>query len=175
MTMTVEITSAAQAAVLADERAARAAEPLAAARIALDKVRARIEALHGARQAIIARRQGGDEQPDDGSRLALIAADAEGLAELHTEVQAAVTDAEPAAVAAQEAAARARSLLARAELLETDRAITEHAVELERLLLVTIGKCNASANQLGLPYSKYVAGPGLIKALRDRAIRSGAW
>ena len=175
MTMTTEINSAAQAVVTADERAARAAEPLNAARIALDKVRARIESLHTARQAIIARRQGGDEHADDGARLALISADAEGLAELHTEAEAAVAEAEPAAVAAQEAASRAHAMLVRAELVAADDAITSHILKLDALLVEAIGKANASAIALGQPYTKYCCSQALHNALRTRAIRTGAW
>ncbi len=175
MIMNIDINSAAQAVVIADERAARAHEPLASARIALDRVRARIEALHAARQQIIARRAAGDEHPEDGARLALISADSEGLAELLAEAEAAVEAATGPATDAREDAARAQSALTRAELLATDAAITEHAKALEGLLTETIGKCNASAVALGRPYSQYCCSPALHNALRTRAIRTGAW
>jgi len=175
MRMNTELNIAARAVVLADEAVARLSEPLTAARVALDRVRSRIEHLHAARQAIVQRRQGGDEQADDGSRLALIQADAEGLAELHAEAQAAVTAAEGPALEARDAAQRARSILARAEMVAADNAITSHAQAIDSLLIEVIAKANASAAALGLPYSKYTASPALVTALKNRAIRSGAW
>lgn len=175
MRMNTEINIAARAVVLADEQVARLAEPLAAARVALDRVRSRIESLHAARQQIVQRRAAGVEEADDGARLALIQADSEGLAELLAEADAAVTAAEGPAQEAVSAASTARNQLARQELLETDRAITDHAQKLETLLIEAITKANASAAALGLPYSKYFASPALVTALKNRAIRSGAW
>ena len=175
MRMNTELNIAARNVVLADEQVARLAEPLTAAKVALDKIRARIEALHGARQSIIQRRQGGIEQDDDAGRLALIVADSEGLAELLSEADAAVDAAEGPAQEARDAAQRARAVLSRAELMATDAAITAHAQAIDALLVEVIARANASAAALGLPYSKYFASPALVTALKTRAIRSGAW
>lgn len=84
MTMNA-IKSAAVAVTAAKVAAEDAAANLTEAQASRAQVAERIAALEAERRAIVAERAAGKESPDHGSRLALLVADLENLAEMLTE------------------------------------------------------------------------------------------
>ena len=95
-----------------------------------DAIAGRISALSAERAAIVARRAGGGQDPEDGARLALIGADLEGLAAMQPDAMARVEVAKRAFDSATGRAAMAREEIAQAEARALHEALVPHANEL---------------------------------------------
>jgi chromosome segregation ATPase len=98
---------------------------LAAAEKHRDQIAERISALTNERASIVARRAGDKREAEDGSRLALIAADLEGLTAMQPDAVARVAEAKAAFDLASAAAAAAREEIGRAEALALREAIAD--------------------------------------------------
>ena len=143
------VVAAAQAAVAAEARHAAAQTALGATESEADVIRRRILDLDGQRGAIVVRRREGEHRDDDGATLALLDADREGLAQIQAERDAAVAAARGPAEAAADALASARYALRRAEALAAERAVMEHAEELQQRLLEALAQLAEIGQQLG--------------------------
>jgi hypothetical protein len=138
------------------------------------KVRDRIAALTAERQAILQRRAGGQHEHDDAPRLALLDADAEGLASIAAETEAAVTAKRLATEAEQTLVLRAKAGLALAEDTAALEGLVEHANRLDVLLTVTLQQVAAVAARIGAPgRPPYAPTPGLVIAIRRHAAAHG--
>ncbi len=111
---------------------------LAAAEKHRDQIAERSSALTNERASIVARRAGDKREAEDGSRLALIAADLEGLTAMQPDAVARVAEAKAAFDLASAAAAAAREEIGRAEALALREAIVPQLDELAQKLTAGI-------------------------------------
>lgn len=140
---------AARALAEATARREAASLALAGAEGHLGRVQRRIEVLEGEQAAIVARRACGEHAADDAERLAIIAADLEGLAGIRAEAEAAVTAARARHEAEQAAEAAARHLLERAEDKAAEERLVAHARRLDGLLVETLAQLAEIGQRLG--------------------------
>lgn len=103
-----------------------------------DSLRRRIASVDHAKAQIIARRMGGTERQSDAEDIALLTADAEGLAILLGEAERAVAAAKGPVAEAQTMVARATGELSRAEDATIMAALTQRANQLGAGLLTTL-------------------------------------
>ncbi len=168
------ITAAAGAIAAATARLDTATVALAEAEKSATNVRARTTALEAERQAIVQRRANGQHEEGDAGRLALIAADLEGLMPLRAEAEAAVTVARQKVEAGEGQSAYARQQFARAEAEAQLAALVEHAQKLDAIMLQTIERITTTAAQIGAtgrpPFAPSVA---LVQAVRRLAAAHG--
>ncbi len=120
------------------DQATAAGQVLSAAEKHRDQIAERISVLTNERAGIVARRAGDKREAEDGSRLALIAADLEGLTAMQPDAVARVTEAKAAFDRASAAAAAAREEIARAEALALHTAIPPELEVLAQKLLAGI-------------------------------------
>jgi hypothetical protein len=132
---------------------------------ATSRIAARIVALDAERAQIASARLAGVDDPNHGSRLALISVDRESLDRLLADAKAA------------EAAARAKDAIANAAVIVAEQALAtasnnelllrlvDHAGHLDRLLFATVGNIKELAAQIGRrePWSP---GADLVNELR---------
>ena len=138
------------------------------------QVRDRIAALTAERQAIVQRRAGGQHDDDDAGRLALIAADLEGLSLIFGEAEAAVTAERAKAEADRRLVDQARAQLARAEDEAALAGLVEHAGKLDTLLTVTLQQIATVAARIGAPgRPPFAPSPALVMAIRRHAAAHG--
>lgn len=137
------------------------------------RVRDRIAALTAERQAIVQRRAGGQSQESDAGRLALIAADLEGLAAIASEAEAAATGERVKVEAEERLVAQARAQLARAEDEAALAALTDHARKLDTLLVTTLSEARHIYMRLGVGKPPFAPSPALVLELRKVAAAHG--
>ena len=137
-TMHPAIAAGARALAEAESTLHHASGTLASADAARDNIDTRIADLVTQRAAIIIRRTSGDRQPDDGSRLALIAVDIDGLQAMIPDADAVSAAARLPVQTAQHAMEHARAKLARTEAETMETALIEHACRLAGLLVETV-------------------------------------
>ncbi len=167
--------AAAHAVAAAECRRETAAAALAGAEARAAHVRGRTAALEREREAIIARRQRGQQAPDDGPRLALIAADLDGLAALQRDADAAVEAARRPAEDAARILATARHVLRQAEDDAARAALLDYAGRLDGLLLEAIAQLDALRERQphrGIP--AWGPSPPLWEALRRLRFQRGS-
>lgn len=168
------ITVAAGYIATATARLSAATAALTEAEAADRKVRDRMAALTTERQAIIARRAGGQHGDGDAGHLALIAADIEGLASIVGEAEAAVTTERVKVEAEQRLVDQARAQLTRAEDEAALTALVDHAKRLDELLTVTLQQIAAVAARIGAPgRPPFAPSPALVMAIRRHAAAHG--
>jgi hypothetical protein len=148
-TSTDAIAAAAERLAEAELAAERAAATHREAAADHDQIRAKITGLDDARRAIGARRAAGDQRAEDGTALALIAADHEALTAIQSEREATVAAARVAAEAAGRVLDAARFSLEREVDLAEERALTAHLARLDALLRETVVRTNEVARRLG--------------------------
>jgi len=167
---TIQIKTAASALTAAKQTSKTAAATLAEANDNRAQVASRIAALEAERGAIIAERGAGKVCPDHGTRLALIAADLEGLAELLAEADATVSAARAASQSASGHVATAQRALDREADTETLSRLVAHAEKVDGILLGTIQEINAACGRLGRPAGRepWVPSVQLAEALQRR-------
>lgn len=105
--------------------------------------------LTARRQAIVARRAEGHEEPGDREEIALLAADAEGLEQLHGRRQGAAAEAEGPVRLAADRLAGARHALARAEAQATEQALVARAQQAAEVLAETVKQMRQVRDGLG--------------------------
>jgi hypothetical protein len=111
----------------------------AAAQASRDRIAGRVAALEGERQAIAARRASGHGDDDaDGSRLALIALDLDGLASIRVRAETDLSAARHQAQEATRQVAFAQDALDRSADDNLLAALVANAVRLDGLLLSTL-------------------------------------
>jgi chromosome segregation ATPase len=138
------------------------------------KVRDRIAALTAERHAIVQRRAGGQHDDGDAGRLALVAADLEGLATIASEAEAAVAAERAKAEADRRLVDQARAQLARAEDEAALAGLVEHAGKLDTLLTVTLQQIATVAARIGAPgRPPFAPSPALVMAIRRHAAAHG--
>ena len=167
------ITAAAGFVASATARLDAANATLAEAEAAGQRARARVAALEQERQAITARRAGGTHEDGDAGRLALIAADTEGLAPLVAEAQAVASVARQKAEVEQRLVANARQQLARAEDEAVLAALTDHARRLDTLLVTTLTEARQVYLRLGVGKPPFAPSPALVLEIRKVAAAHG--
>jgi len=145
--------------------------PLAAAEAHRDRIAGRLGVLDAQRAAIVSRRAGGDEEPDDAARLALIAADREGLASLLVAAEAALVEPRAAAERARTALAEARRAFDAAEDEAVQQALARHADRLGALLLQTVGELDQIRQRRGRGMPAWAPTAELYNVLRKLAIQ----
>jgi hypothetical protein len=123
---------------------------LAAAEKHRDTIAERISTLTNERAGIVARRAGDKRDAEDGSRLALIAADLEGLNSMLPDAIARVAEAKAAFDQASAAAAAAREEIARAEALALREAIVPQLEELAQKLTAGIRALADATKRAGI-------------------------
>jgi len=160
------VVNAAHALAVASTHVEKASENFAATVERRDLVQERIDALTRGRQQIIGRRQAGDQHPDDGASLALIAADLEGLAPMLLDAEAITSDAKERCTAAQAAVRIAEQTLEGIEAFEAETALIAHASRLDQLLLETVRRFNAVRQRIGSGTPKWGPSPALALELR---------
>lgn len=129
----------------------RAAEAVAAATRACDNIRQRIAALEAERASITARRAAGEHDAEDGARLALIAADIEGLRALLADAENQLAEVRQPAEQAHKAAAAASAMLADTEKAAAIELLIAHANHLDALLLETVQQLGELTGNSGRP------------------------
>jgi hypothetical protein len=120
------------------DQATAAGQVLSAAEKHRDTIAERISALTNERASIVARRAGGRVDGEDGSKLALIGADLDGLTAMQPDAVARVAEAKAAFDLASAAAAAAREEIGRAEALALREAIVPQLEELAQKLTAGI-------------------------------------
>jgi chromosome segregation ATPase len=166
------IATAASFVASATARLETANAALAQAEAEARQVRARIATLEQERAAIIARRASGQHEHEDAARLALLAADSEGLAGIVTETEATVTAKRLAAEAEQALVAQASAQLARAEDEAALTALVEHARRLDTLMADTLQQATSIAQRIGGAIA-YVPTPALASSFRRLLAAAG--
>jgi hypothetical protein len=166
-----EIEAAARALAEAAATVEEARAPLAAAQAHRDKIAARLDALEAQCVAIVSRRAAGDEQDDDGARLALIAADTEGLKGLLVQAEAALAAPRAIAEQAQRALASVKLASARAEAEAQEVALTAHATMLDQLLVTTLDRLSEASRGIGRPTHQWQPSRQLADAIRRLDLR----
>jgi chromosome segregation ATPase len=149
MTTDNTIADAAFAVSTAHAHVQRASAELAAANAQYDQIAERVAALDATRAEIIARRQRGNLQPDDGAQLELAAADREGLSGILAEAEAVVTAARGPGQEARQALSEAQRGLQIAEDTAAMGRLVEHAGRLDALMLATTGQIAEVQARLG--------------------------
>ena len=148
--MTTKIESA--AAILAEMK--QAAEVASAALVEAEagrtQVEDRIAKLEAERSAILVSRKAGLTNTDDGSRLALLAADIENLNELKAEADAAVAAARVHVQAATGHVNEAQRVLNRERDAELLARLVEHAGKVDAIMLKTIRDIDEVSHRLGV-------------------------
>jgi len=167
------ITAAARQVAEAATRASAAEAGLARAAEAEAAARGRLDALASKRAAIVSRRQGGDAHDDDGEVLALAAADAEGMAPLLVEAQAATGAARAEAAEAGRLLAVARDSLTHAEAEVEIAAVIAHLGALDVALVSGLGRLHELQGVLHRSDQPYVPTPMLALALRKLLAQAG--
>ncbi len=127
-----------------------AGQVLSAAEKHRDTIAERISALTNERAGIVARRAGDKRDAEDGSRLALIAADLEGLNSMLPDAIARVAEAKAAFDQASAAAAAAREEIARAEALALREAIVPQLEELAQKLTAGVRALADASKRAGV-------------------------
>ena len=143
------IAAAARAVAEAEVSHAVATEALSRARQDRADIADRAGAISVTRADIVARRRAGDARDDDGAMLALLAADAEGLATLLAEADAAEIAVRAPFDAATAVLVNARFQLARAQDEAVEIVLVDHASKLDAALLATIGELEAVGKRVG--------------------------
>jgi len=123
---------------------------LSAAEKHRDGIAARIAALFAERAAIVSRRAGGKQDTDDGSKLALLSADLEGLAAMQPDAVHRVTVAKSAFDAATNSAAQLREEIAKAEATALREALIPHVSDLAEKLTAAIKALAESSKRAGI-------------------------
>jgi chromosome segregation ATPase len=171
--MTDAIKAAAETVAAAKLQSEQGAAALEAAGAALDRVRARIADLDSERAQIVAERKAGKTAARHGPRLAELAADLEGLNEIHAEAVVAngVATAELTHLRqAVTAAEYALSNTADQALLVDLKTI---ASDLDRRLFDTIGEISSVAKRLGLNRPQWCPTPELANGIRRLDLENG--
>jgi hypothetical protein len=158
------------AAVAQHEKAAVAFE---GARAARQRIVDRLGALDAKRAEIIARRQRGEVEPNDGGELALISADQEGLTAMLPDATAIVTAARAPVQAADQAIAAARQGLQQAEDEAAETALAAHAARLDALLLATVEQLGSVHGRLHRTQPAWGPSRTLSEALRRLQLQRG--
>lgn len=141
---------------------------------AMDRqLRGRIAALTDERTSIVQRRAGGRHEYSDAARLALIAADLEGLSSIAAEAEAALAAARSKMEGEQRLAVQARAHLARAEDEATLAALTEHARKLDALLVASLAEARQVYMRLGIGKPPFAPSPALVLEIRKVAAAHG--
>ncbi len=166
---------AAHALAAAERRRKEAAAALTEVEARAERIRGRTAALECERAAIIARRQRGQQEPDDGPRLALIAADLDGLAALQRDADAAVEAARRPAEDAARILATAHHVLRQEEDAAARAGLVAYAGRLDGLLLEAIAQLDALRERQphrGIP--AWGPSPPLWEALRRLRFQRGS-
>lgn len=145
----------------------RTAEPLAAANEKYERIQARIADLDRQRADLIARRQRGEQHPDDAANMTLIDADREGLAVLLNEAGAAVVAARRPHEDAKREVEAARHQLQRTEDEATEKALTDHLHRLDTLMLEALQQLLETNRRIGTTRPTW----GPSRPLRDELRR----
>jgi hypothetical protein len=129
------------------------------------RIAARIVALDVERAEIANARLAGVENPNHGSRLALMSVDRESLDRLLADAKAAEAAARAKDVSANAAVIAAEQALAAVTSAELLRRLVDHAGHLDRLLFATVGSIKELSAQIGRrePWSP---GADLVNELR---------
>jgi chromosome segregation ATPase len=149
MTADSQISDAAVSVAEAHAHVGRTSAELAAATAEHDKITERVAALDAKRAEIIARRQRGETQRDDGAQLELITADRQGLSSILDEAEAAVNAARGPFQKARQALSEAQRGLQIAEDTAALAQLVEHAGRLDALMLATVGQIAETQGRLG--------------------------
>lgn len=148
---TVAIAAASRQLAAAEREHARALKSLTAAIGERNKRAGRVDVLHGEREAVVARRQAGDRQPNDAAQLLLLEADREGMNALLAEAEEAVAVAQAPVNASMQAMSTARQLLDQAVAAAEEEALLAHAVVLDGLMLETVQRLERLRAGAGQP------------------------
>ena len=168
------ITAAAGFVASATARFDTAMAALQAAEKSAAAVRGRVVALDAERATIIQRRAGGQHEDGDGARLALIAADLEGLAPLQAEADAAVSEARRKVEGEEHLVANARQQLDRAEAEAQLTALVQHARALDTMMVSTLAKIAQTSARIGAPGKPpFAPSPALVLEMRRHAAAHG--
>lgn len=165
-TMHPAIAAGSRALAEAERTLHHASGALASAEAARDNIDTRIADLVTQRAAIVARRAGGNHQPDDGSQLALIAADVDGLQAMIPDADAVAAAARLPVQTAQHTMEHARAKLARTEAETMEIALIEHARRLARLLVETVERLVRQGKALSRVRPVWGPSPPLVATLR---------
>ena len=172
-TIAPAIAAAAGFVASATARLEMATAALSEAEDAARHVRDRIAALTAERQTIVQRRAAGQSQQSDAGRLALIAADLEGLAAIASETDAAAAAEHAKVEAEQRLVDQARARFARAEDEAALAALTEHARKLDGLLVASLAEARQVYVRLGIGKPPFAPSPALVTELRKVAAAHG--
>jgi len=169
-----EFQAAGEKIAAAEAAATKAGAALREAEARRDQVAHRIGALAKERGMIIARRAGGDNQPDDAAKVSLLDADLEGLHRMQADAAATLALANSAAETAKRGVAHARERLEYAEAQRALALLSTHADELGALLHATIAKITViearwAQSKTWMPRRE------LVDAVRKAALAAGGW
>jgi hypothetical protein len=169
-----EIKHAARTLADAQARAdkAHAAHKLAAGHEA--KVRERIAALDAERAEIVSRRPRGDQRDGDAGRLAILAADIEGLGTIACEAAAETARLMEPAAAARNAVAAARVALTRIEATAVENQEIAHVRALEEELLATVARLAQHRAALGGGRPAWWPSADLRNAMQRLVLNAGS-
>jgi hypothetical protein len=134
------------------------------------QIASRIDILDSKRDQIIGRRQRGDQKPDDGVSLALIAADREGLAPLLRDAKSATAEVRNRCLATQSFVDAAVLALQQVEDQKSEADLIEHARRLDTLLLETVQRFNVVRKRVWGGTAKW--GPSKALALELRKLQA---
>jgi len=166
-----DVEAAARQVAEASASVEEARAPLAAAQAHRDRIAGRIDALEAERSSIVSRRAQGDECDDDAARLALIAADTEGLRGLLATAEGALVAPRDTFERAKAALATARMSFDRTEAEATESALVGHADHLAALLLTTVQQVAEASKRIGRGLPAWAPSAELYNALRKLAIQ----
>jgi hypothetical protein len=169
-TVNSDVTAASQAVAHARYELQNALLAFDAAAVKRTAIEDRIQVLVDARGDITRRRHQGEGQTDDGPRLALIAADLDGLAALLSDASAIVVNLSGPVDQARRAVATAEEFLALAEDTACESALVEHVRHLDGLMLKSIERLHVIHNRRrrGIP----LWGPSKALATEFRRLQS---
>jgi hypothetical protein len=159
----------------AEAAEARTGAAVKAAQDQSDRVARRIANLEAERAAIVSRRAGGRVEADDGARLALFAADLEGLGSLLADAERQVAAVQPAHGSAVQAVQTARYGLTHAQDTAVMSGLMAYLGELDAAMLKALGALDAVSGRLGLHARRpaWGATPALYTRLRTLAAQRG--
>jgi hypothetical protein len=165
--------SAAYALAEAEAAVARTSAVLVDATERRNRISGRIAALNSERATNIARRQGGAGDDADGAKLALLAADLEGLDSLFSDAEGVVADARAPHHQAQQAVTSAGHILGTMQAEAEESALVCYLADLEQRAIEAMQRLAALHIQLGRGRPVWVPSVELQQALRRLAAAGG--
>jgi hypothetical protein len=171
--MNEAIKSAAGQLAAAKLEAEQAGTALTAADAAVAKVRERIGVLNAERSEIVGARKAGRTSPKHGARLAELAADLEGLNEIHAEAVAAHRAAANEFARVNQSVTAAEYALANASDNALLGNLKEIATDLDRRLSETVNEIAGVARRLGINRASWFPTAVLANQLRRLDLERG--